>query len=77
MQPTNSHDQLMSTEQVAKITTLSKATLERLRCTAEGPPFIKLGKGLRARVAYRLSDVTTWLSEQRFNSTSEYRKPRK
>jgi predicted DNA-binding transcriptional regulator AlpA len=40
---------------------LSPRTIQRLRISGEGPPFVRLG---RRRVAYRESDVRAW-SESR------------
>jgi hypothetical protein len=47
---------------------LSKSYLEKLRVVGGGPPFIKVGKAVR----YKLADLDTWLAEQKRGSTSEY-----
>jgi hypothetical protein len=49
-------------------TTLSTSYLEKLRGVGGGPPFIKVGKAVR----YKLADLDTWLEEQKRGSTSEY-----
>ena len=46
--------------QVADLTTLSTATLNKFRVTGGGPPFKKLGKA----VIYRQDEVLAWLEER-------------
>ena len=66
-------DELLNSLEAAKLLRLSVSTLERMRAQgASGLPFIKLGKGKRARVVYRRGDLEAWLNRQRFTSTSEY-----
>jgi hypothetical protein len=48
--------------------TFSTSYLEKLRVVGGGPPFIKVGKAVR----YKLADLDTWLEEQKRGSTSEY-----
>ncbi len=64
--------ELMTTKEAAKTVRLSVSSFERMRSQGDGPPFIKLGKGKRAKVVYRRGDLEAWLNRQRFNSTSEY-----
>ena len=47
---------------------LSVSFLEKLRVVGGGPPFIKVGKAVR----YKLADVDAWLATRMRNSTSEY-----
>lgn len=51
---------------------LSIRTLERYRVEGFGPRFIKVGRGKRARVLYRLSDLRAWLDGSVHQSTAEY-----
>jgi predicted DNA-binding transcriptional regulator AlpA len=56
------------TRGVSAHTGLSASLFEKLRVIGGGPPFIKVGKAVR----YKLADVDTWLAEQTRRSTSEY-----
>ena len=62
----------VTTSEAARIVRLSPRTLERLRVLGGGPPFLKAGRGKRARVLYRLADLKTWLEGTTFQSTAEY-----
>jgi Helix-turn-helix domain len=44
---------------------VSTATLEKWRCTGEGPPFIKVGRA----VLYRESDLEQWLQDRTVTHT--------
>jgi helix-turn-helix protein len=66
-------DVCLVTKQAARYLHASPRTLERWRVDGDGPPYFKLGPGLRAKVLYRLSDLDAWLARFRYNSTSEYR----
>ena len=65
-------DGLLLTREAALYLRLSPRTLERLRVSGAGPRFLKAGRGIRARVLYRQSDLAQWLSTHEFSSTSEY-----
>lgn len=52
---------------VATLTGLSVSTLNKLRLTGGGPPYLKLGR----RVAYDLADLDAWLGSKRRRSTSD------
>jgi hypothetical protein len=67
-------DVCLVTKEAAQYLHASPRTLERWRVDGDGPPYIKLGPGLRAKVLYRLSDLDAWLARFRYNSTSEYGK---
>ena len=64
---------LTSVEAAAQLR-ISRRTLERFRVTGEGPRYLKVGPGKRARVLYRIADVDAWLASYAFGSTSEYRR---
>ena len=49
---------------------ISHRTLERWRCTGEGPLYVKLG----GRVVYRLEDVEAFEREQIRASTADHAK---
>lgn len=67
-----SNEDLLNSRETASVVRLSVPTLERMRSQGNGPPFIKLGTGKRARVVYRRSDIEAWLSALRFQSTRDY-----
>ena len=52
-------EELLTQKQLARRWVLSERTLERWRCTGEGPTYIKLG-GL---VRYRLADILAYEHE--------------
>lgn len=62
---------LLTTREAADYLRLSAPTLERLRCTGEGPPFIKLGPGRTSRVMYDKRNVDAWLASKRRYSTGD------
>ena len=58
---------LLRTANAAAMTGLSISTLNKLRCSGGGPPFLKLGRAVR----YARQDVENWLASRRVRSTSE------
>ena len=52
---------LIDEKELARITTLSRTTLQTMRRKGGGPPWAKLGPH---RVAYRLADVERWIEER-------------
>lgn len=63
---------LLTTAEAADVLRLSPRTLERFRVEGIGPPYVKLGPGKRARVAYRKTDLEAWVTSSVCASTSEY-----
>ncbi len=61
-------DACMKPPAAAKYVGLAQSTLNKLRLTRDGPPFVKVG--LRA-VAYRRSDLDAWLASRVRRSTSD------
>lgn len=57
----------LRTLQAADYTGLAKSTLEKLRVTGGGCPFIRIGRA----VLYDPDDLDTWLAEHRRKSTSD------
>ena len=51
---------------------ISPRTLERMRVTGDGSPFLKAGGGKRARVLYRQADLDAWVEGQVYRSTAEF-----
>ena len=66
MTPQNSL--VLSAADAAKQLNLSTSTLAKMRLGGSGPAYSKLGR----RVVYRLEDLESWISANRFQSTSEY-----
>ena len=61
-------DPCMRTPEAAKYVSLAESTLTKMRLTADGPPFVKLGP--RA-VAYRKADLDAWIAARVRRSTSD------
>lgn len=62
----------LTSEETAELLKISRRTLERMRLTGDGPPFMKIGSGKRSRVLYKHADIADWLEGRLFRSTSEY-----
>lgn len=60
---------LLNVREAAAHLNLSKSTLDKWRCKALGPRFIRLGK---RRIAYALIDLDRWLADRKHSSTAEY-----
>jgi predicted DNA-binding transcriptional regulator AlpA len=60
------HDALLLPAEAAHLLALSPRTLEGLRLSGGGPPFVRLNRAVR----YRRADVLAWIERQRFDSTS-------
>ena len=61
-------DPCMRTPEAANYVALAESTLTKMRLTGDGPPFVKVGP--RA-VAYRKTDLDSWLEARVRRSTSE------
>jgi predicted DNA-binding transcriptional regulator AlpA len=59
---------LMSTVEAAAYIHFSRQTLTQMRCTGDGPQFLKLS---HKRVVYDQGDLDAWLDSRRRRSTSE------
>ena len=61
------HQGALPVREAAKYLGLSTSTLNKLRCSGGGPPFLKLGRAVR----YYPDDLKEWLDSRRVRSTSE------
>lgn len=64
---TQEHMLRFRTAEAASYCGLSPRTLEKLRLTGDGPPFLKLGRA----VVYDRADLDAWLNSRRRTSTSQ------
>jgi excisionase family DNA binding protein len=58
----------LRTPEAAKYTSLAKSTLEKLRVSGDGCPFIRIGRA----VLYDPDDLDQWLAANRRKSTSDH-----
>lgn len=58
---------VVDTAGAAARTGLAAATLEKKRVAGSGPPFVKLGRAVR----YRVADLDAWIAARVVSSTSE------
>ena len=61
----------LSPQQLAERWGLRPATLADWRVKGQGPPFLKPGRTLKARVRYRLNDVEDWERANQHRNTGE------
>ncbi|REK81349.1 DNA-binding protein [Rhodococcus erythropolis] len=59
---------LASSDDVATFLGCTRQRLAALRHQGRGPKFVKIGQ----RVAYRWSDVNSWVDAQTFEGTAQY-----
>lgn len=62
---------LLTTREAAALVGLSPRTFEGFRVRGDGPPFRKLGRGVKAQVRYLEADVLAWIEAARRTSTSD------
>jgi hypothetical protein len=60
---------LANTKGASGYTNIPESRWNKMRCTGEGPPFIKRGRS----VFYDLDDVDAWLDKLKRSSTSDVR----
>ena len=65
---TTNNPLVMDTTETARRLGLSISTLAKMRLYGTGPAYSKLGR----RVVYRPEELETWITANRFQSTSEY-----
>jgi len=58
----------MDTKAAATYLSLYRNYLEKLRCTGDGPLFIKIN----GQVRYDPNDLDAWVDAQKFQNTSQY-----
>jgi hypothetical protein len=56
---------LLTERQVSDILATPMGTLRRWRCVGDGPPFIKMGSGPKARVKYDSVDILAYVEAGR------------
>jgi hypothetical protein len=57
--------QLLTERQVSEMTATPMGTLRRWRCVGDGPPYIKMGSGPKARVKYDAMDILKYVEAGR------------
>jgi predicted DNA-binding transcriptional regulator AlpA len=62
-------DELITAEELEKITKISTKTWSNRRISGDSPPFIQFAKG--GSIRYRWGDVQEWLNERKCTSTSD------
>ena len=67
---TNEGTGVLRERAAAALLGVSHRTLQRWRCTGEGPPFVRCG--IRA-VGYLREDLEVWIQNRRHQSTSQYK----
>ena len=67
-------EEWLTPPKAAELLHLKPKTLQEYRVTGGGPKFYKLGPGRNARVVYKRSDLSEWVGQHAYQSTSEYRK---
>lgn len=72
--PRVSEPEYLDTTEAAALLRLSPRTLERMRVEGCGPPYLKAGRGIRAKVLYKPDQVRAWVEALSYGSTSEYKR---
>jgi hypothetical protein len=68
VRPIEPQDQgLVDTTRAARYLNFSTSSLNKWRLTGDGPPFYKIGRGVR----YRIPELEEWAARRRRNSTSD------
>lgn len=62
-------ENLLKVQEAAQMVGLSASTLNKMRCTGEGPRFYRIGK---RRIGYAVADLLEWLGGKKHVSTAEY-----
>lgn len=58
--PSDDLERLLTTAEAAAFVGMDVATLQNWRIVGSGPAYVKLGKGNKAPVRYRLNDIIEW-----------------
>ena len=67
-QPLLDAAQYVNIKKAAEITGLSKSFFDRARCTGNGPPYFKLGGGIR----YKVGDLLAWCDTGKYKHTAQW-----
>lgn len=70
MCPTELGCRFLTTVTLAKKLGLRPQTIRKWRVLGCGPPYLRLGTGLRSRALYNIESVEKWLNERSFQSTA-------
>jgi predicted DNA-binding transcriptional regulator AlpA len=65
-------DEFLCPKEFARLIEVHPNTLGKWRTQGRGPRYEKLGKGIRAKIRYRRSEIEKWLAENAHRNTSEY-----
>jgi len=57
-----SSETLLTTHEAAELIRLSPRTLEGMRYSGDGPPYLKLGSNRKSRVLYEKTAIKKWLN---------------
>lgn len=66
--PVDAQFRVVTEHEAAARLSLGRRTLQDLRLTGEGPPYVKLGA---RRVGYCISDLQIWAESRRVTSTAD------
>ena len=61
---------VLKVREAASFIASTKSWLDKSRLTGAGPPFVRIGTGIGARVGYRLCDLQNWLATRVRSSTT-------
>ncbi|MFH0901051.1 MAG: helix-turn-helix domain-containing protein [Pseudomonadota bacterium] len=66
-------DVFLTTKELAQLLRVREQTVRcwRLRGGDSGPPYVRVGNGLKSPVIYRLRDVEEWINARTYRSTAE------
>lgn len=59
---------LIETENAARLMGFHPNTLVKMRMRGDGPPFVRVGRGIR----YRQRDLERFIEQHKFRNTSQY-----
>ena len=64
-------NRVLKVREAASFIASTKSWLDKSRLNGAGPPFVRIGTGVGARVGYRLCDLQNWLATRVRRSTSD------
>ena len=63
--------EMVDTGRMAAACGVQAQTARVWRIKGVGPPYVRVGRGVRGRVLYRVADIIAWLQKRTFLSTAE------